>query len=172
MIEGKVGGLTVRWKTPPQGKSGIAVWVDAQGKEHSIRYQRDDQGLWIETPQGYVGFDVRKTVDEDGRSSVALLRRKHFGVTAGLQFLRPGELATGSSTKVKKGAKVKSQMPGKIVKILVAAGAEVKRGDRLMVMEAMKMENEIKAPQDGKILEVKVHEGQAVETGAELLKFV
>ena len=74
--------------------------------------------------------------------------------------------------RVKKGARVKAQMPGKIVRVLTVAGAEVKKGQALMVMEAMKMENEIKSPEDGVIKEIKVGEGQAVETGAELLSFL
>jgi biotin carboxyl carrier protein len=58
------------------------------------------------------------------------------------------------------------------VRILAKVGDTVSRGQSLMVMEAMKMENEIKSPQDGVIKEVKVSKGQAVETGAELLTFV
>ena len=56
-------------------------------------------------------------------------------------------------------------MPGKILRIHVASGAPVERGQPLMVMEAMKMENEIKATQAGVMGQIKVTEGQAVETG-------
>ncbi len=62
-------------------------------------------------------------------------------------------------------------MPGKILRVSVKPGDQVKKGQSIIVMEAMKMENEIKSPQDGVIKEVKVHVGQAVETGAELLSF-
>jgi biotin carboxyl carrier protein len=90
-----------------------------------------------------------------------------------VQFLKAGEQNDASAAgKVKKGARVKSQMPGKIVRILTAVGAEVKKGQSLMVMEAMKMENEIKSPQDGTIKDIRVTEGQAVETGAELIQFI
>jgi 3-methylcrotonyl-CoA carboxylase alpha subunit len=60
-------------------------------------------------------------------------------------------------------------MPGKIVRILVQAGAQVEKGQPLLVMEAMKMENEIRAAGAGKVSAVKVIEGQAVETGADLM---
>lgn len=63
-----------------------------------------------------------------------------------------------------------AKMPGKIVKIHAKVGAEVSKGDPVMVMEAMKMENEIRAPKDGTIASVLVKEGQAVETGALLLE--
>jgi biotin carboxyl carrier protein len=56
-------------------------------------------------------------------------------------------------------------MPGKIVRVLVAAGDEVSAGQGLVVMEAMKMENELTAPRAGRVKEVGAREGQAVETG-------
>ena len=57
-------------------------------------------------------------------------------------------------------------MPGKIVKVLVSPGDSVEAGRGLVVMEAMKMENELKATRGGTVQEIKVKEGQAVETGA------
>lgn len=64
---------------------------------------------------------------------------------------------------------IKSSMPGKIVKILVAEGDEVEQGQGLVVVEAMKMENEITAPKAGTISAVKVQPGLAVEAGAALI---
>jgi biotin carboxyl carrier protein len=59
-------------------------------------------------------------------------------------------------------------MPGKVVKVLVALGDEVKEGQPLVVVEAMKMENEMKSPRDGKVVELHVREGQTVEGNAKL----
>jgi len=59
-------------------------------------------------------------------------------------------------------------MPGKVVKVLVALGDEVKEGQPLVVVEAMKMENEMKSPRDGKVVELHVREGQTVESDAKL----
>jgi biotin carboxyl carrier protein len=64
---------------------------------------------------------------------------------------------------------VLSPMPGKVVKVLVAAGDVVKSGQGVVVVEAMKMENELKAPKDGKVKAVAVKEGQAVEAGQSLV---
>jgi biotin carboxyl carrier protein len=64
---------------------------------------------------------------------------------------------------------VQSPMPGKVVKVLVAVGDEVKSGQGVVVVEAMKMENELKSPKDGKIKAVAVKEGQAVEAGQSLV---
>jgi biotin carboxyl carrier protein len=64
---------------------------------------------------------------------------------------------------------VRSPMPGKVVKVLVSAGADVKAGAPVVVVEAMKMENELRAPRDGKVVAVKVAEGQAVEANQTLV---
>ena len=53
-------------------------------------------------------------------------------------------------------------MPGKVVRVLVKAGDEVKLGQGVVVVEAMKMQNEIKSPKAGRILEIRVSEGATV----------
>jgi len=60
-------------------------------------------------------------------------------------------------------------MPGKVVRVLVAPGAAVTEGQGLVVVEAMKMENELKSPKAGKVIEVFAKEGSAVEANAKLL---
>ena len=67
------------------------------------------------------------------------------------------------------GEVVKSPMPGNILKINVAQGQVVKEGDVLIVLEAMKMENEITAPKAGSIAQIAVSKGQVVETGSPLI---
>ena len=67
------------------------------------------------------------------------------------------------------GEPVKAPMPGNILKIHVAQGDAVKRGQVLLVLEAMKMENEIMAPRDGTVSQIVVSKGAQVETGADLL---
>lgn len=63
---------------------------------------------------------------------------------------------------------VSSPMPGNILAVNVTNGAAVKKGDVLMILEAMKMENEIMSPCDGTVLSVNVTKGASVETGAVL----
>ena len=63
------------------------------------------------------------------------------------------------------GEQVTSPMPGTILSINVAAGDTVKRGQVLMILEAMKMENEIMCPCDGKVASVNTSKGSSVESG-------
>ena len=65
--------------------------------------------------------------------------------------------------------RVTAPMPGKIVRVLVKAGDQVKAKQGLVVVEAMKMENELRAARDGRVREVPAAEGQLVEAGAVLL---
>lgn len=67
------------------------------------------------------------------------------------------------------GEKIAAPMPGTIVSVNVSEGQSVKKGDVLVVLEAMKMENEIKAPRDGSISSVAVSKGASVDTGATLV---
>ena len=66
------------------------------------------------------------------------------------------------------GETVTSPMPGTILDVKVAQGQAVKKGDVLLILEAMKMENEIMAPCDGTIASVNATKGSSVETGAVL----
>lgn len=67
------------------------------------------------------------------------------------------------------GEPVKSPMPGTILNVPVKVGQSVKAGDVLVVLEAMKMENEIKAGRDAVIASVAVSKGESVDTGAVLV---
>ena len=63
------------------------------------------------------------------------------------------------------GVKVNSPMPGKILAVKASVGQAVKEGDVLLILEAMKMENEVVAPQDGTVASINVSEGSSVESG-------
>lgn len=67
---------------------------------------------------------------------------------------------------------MKSPLPGKVLKVMATAGSSWKKGDTLLVIEAMKMENEILAPRDCAVGEVLVEANQTVKTGDALLKIV
>lgn len=64
--------------------------------------------------------------------------------------------------------KISAPMPGKILSVKTSVGAAVKKGDVLMILEAMKMENEIVASEDGTVASIDISEGASVEAGAVL----
>lgn len=74
--------------------------------------------------------------------------------------------AKPAAVKPGAGTAVNAPMQGTILKVAVTVGAEVKKGDLICLLEAMKMENEIFAPCDGKVTSVAVSAGQSVATGA------
>ena len=72
---------------------------------------------------------------------------------------------------VKKVNDVKAPMPGMVLNILVKEGDEVKKGDALIILEAMKMENILKSPSDGHIKKIAINKGVAVEKNQILIQF-
>ena len=78
----------------------------------------------------------------------------------------PAPAAPAAPAPAGAGAKVNAPMPGTILDVRVQNGAKVKKGDVLVILEAMKMENEIQAPCDGTVTSVCVKKGDSVETQA------
>lgn len=75
------------------------------------------------------------------------------------------------SLAAKKVNDVKAPMPGMVLNVLVSEGQEIKKGDALIVLEAMKMENILKSPTDGVVKKVAVNKGTAVEKNQILIQF-
>ncbi len=81
----------------------------------------------------------------------------------------PAAASVSAAPALAAGEVVKSPMPGNILKINVTVGQKVNEGDTLLVLEAMKMENEIAAPKAGTVAQIIVSKGAVVETGAPLV---
>jgi len=84
------------------------------------------------------------------------------------QLLKQLGLDNLASNKI---LQIKAPMPGLVLNVLVTAGAEVKKGDSLLVLEAMKMENMIKSPTDGVIKKIEIKQGDKVEKNQILINF-
>ena len=76
----------------------------------------------------------------------------------------------GGSNGTQKIEFIKAAMPGVVTKVLTSKGSRVKTGDGLLILEAMKMENQIKAKHDGTVEKILVSEGQTVDMGQKLIQ--
>lgn len=154
-----------QFKIEVNGKNGLASidgkpakvdssWVGGSSNNLSLILDSRSFDLRIEER------DDHFVVIHAGRRVICTVVDEHL---ADLQKL------AGLQEKPKGKTIVKSPMPGLIVKVLVAIGDVVSKGDRLVVVEAMKMENEVKAPSAGRITHIQAVKGDAVITGKELV---
>jgi biotin carboxyl carrier protein len=155
--------------------------VEVADRAHSLQVERTPDGrfhVWVDGAAFAV--DVRQTdvgfslVFEDGRSLEAaatpqaagewLVQLPHVDVEVVVDGQRHGRRGAGGPSGA--GAqRVNAPMPGRVVRVLVAVGDEVAHRQALVVVEAMKMENELGAPKAGRVTEIAVAEGVSVEAG-------
>jgi len=139
-VDGKVYGIDFE---SVSGQPVYSLIVD--GKSHeSYVYQTDD--IWQVLLRGRL-YPV--TVEDE--------REKRLRAAAGAGVAESGEF------------NLKAPMPGLVVAIPVSEGQEVKKGQVLLILESMKMQNELKAPRDGKVNRIKVKVGESVEQKQPLL---
>ncbi len=159
--------------------------VEVAGRAHTLQIERTPDGrfqVWVDGDAHAV--DVRQTdvglslVFEDGRSLEAaatsqaagewLVQLPHVDVEVVVDGQRHARRGAGGPS----GAgtqRVNAPMPGRVVRVLVAVGDEVAHRQGLVVVEAMKMENELGAPRAGRVTEIAVAEGVSVEAGRLLI---
>jgi biotin carboxyl carrier protein len=150
------------------------VRVEVRGE--AGRYQVTLDGVPLDVDFQPAGRDFASLI-VDGRSYEAGIVRRPDGYTVALTGatfdveLKDATRGEGASSRARHAGPIRitAPMPGKLVRLLVEAGQQVEAGQGLLVMEAMKMENELKAPRAGRVREVHAGERQAVETGALLL---
>jgi biotin carboxyl carrier protein len=136
--------------------AGVTHMVDALTLDHgAVSMLVDGQSYSVE-------------FDESGDDIVVTLRGlvTHIDVADDRKL----RLRAGSATFDAKGRQtVVAPMPGKVTRVLVKVGDEVQQGQGLVVVEAMKMENELKSPKAGTVVELFAQEGSAVENNARLV---
>jgi biotin carboxyl carrier protein len=152
--------------------------IEVAGESYIIDVQEITADRYQVTADGQE-FEVRLSGDED--LAEAAIRPDIRPLRAGQPVaatpprqapspLPPPAVAPGMPRSSQGAGMLTAPMPGKVLKVEVAEGARVTRGQSLIVLEAMKMKNSIRSPQDATVLEVLVQPGQSVAYGDALLR--
>ena len=172
-----------RVRTVSVVRKGALLHVELDGRAHVVDARRIDAGvlsLLVQAPGAPapvqsidVAFAVQAQAQRGAGDGGGDFDVHLAGRTLAVQVRQPGSF--GRQKKQGTGAagtgpqRVTAPMPGKIARVLVKAGDQVTAKQGLVVVEAMKMENELRAARDGRVRELSVSEGQSVDAGAVLL---
>jgi len=150
--------------------NGSVVPVEVEESAGRVRIRIDGQPTPIEVSSASEPGDSLLSLVIGGQSYEAQVRLEERQIWVELdgerfvfELVEPGSRPRASRSPAGGPAEVRAPMPGKVVKLLVAAGDAVEAGQGLLLFEAMKMQNEIRSPLAGKVLQVKAREGQVVE---------
>jgi biotin carboxyl carrier protein len=144
-------------------REGARVVAEVDGRTYELEAQATEPGGWLLRAGGRV-YECRvadgATADEAREVSIG---PQTFQIT----LIDPKRLRHTSSADAHAGgrAALQAAMPGKVVRVLVEAGAQVEAGDALVVVEAMKMQNELKSPKTGTVVELHAVAGATVNAG-------
>ncbi len=172
MEASRQGGGTALKLIARRDEENIDVEVERSGTGYRVRIG----DRWIEADFVDAGGHVRSLRLQDGTQFSLVHHRegnRHEITVSGnpifIEVIDPLALRRKRrEDEIGGGGLVKALMPGRVVRILVNKGDTIKRGAGLLILEAMKMENEIQAPVDGVVDQIFVEAGQTVEGGAEL----
>ena len=146
-----------------------------EGREEAVEARRGEGSILLAGERGRTIEAVVVRETGAGSAGTAGGSQRSYAVLIGARLysvrlfdpLRVGSI--GAALRREGPAEVRSVMPGKVAALLVQEGQEVKAGQGVVVVEAMKMENELPAPKDGRVTSVRVRSGETVEAGALLL---
>jgi biotin carboxyl carrier protein len=136
--------------------------VNVDGKNHTVDAHKLEADFYSILTEGR-SYEV--SVEPRGDA----YHVRHGAATQLVRLTDPSRRAREAGPDADGPEQVATQMPGKVVRVLVAEGDAVEAGQGLIVVEAMKMENEIAASKAGKVASLRVEPGQSVEGGAVLL---
>ena len=164
-------GGRLRHVTVSRTGDGFAVSVD--GRPHQVDFARiDAHALSLILDSGVSGGPQRPVYEttiapEAGGRLVVLVGSVPVAVR--LNGRRGGGRRQGRSAVGSGPQRIAAPMPGKVVRILVKAGDAVRARQPVVVVEAMKMENELRADRDGTVADIRTREGMSVDAGALLI---
>lgn len=147
-------------------KGDVIMTIESMKMENSIMAENDGKiaKIYVETGKSVMQDDKLVDMEISANATAAPVNATPKTAPAvAATAPKPTPVSAGS------GKPVKSPLPGSIIKILVTEGQAVKRGETLLTMESMKMENEIKAEKDGVVTAIKVTPGQNVMQDDDLL---
>lgn len=154
-------------------REGGRVFAEVGGRRYELEARALQEGEYLLLREGHVyecrvgaAAGVRGATGDGvgGRGTlvVAVGAREYEVTLTDTKHLRGARVAGGHDAG---RAQVAAPMPGKVVRVLVERGQEVEAGQGLVVVEAMKMQNELKAARDGRIVELRVATGDKVASG-------
>lgn len=142
---------------------GSTVTADICGRKYQLEVRQSDEQAMLLFESGRV-FEFRINPHHASHNvfDVTVRGNNHLVTVIDPRRLRTDE----DSDRHHHGtAEITAPMPGKVVRVLVEAGQEVEAGTGLVVVEAMKMQNEMKSPRAGAVVSIKVAAGDTVEAG-------
>lgn len=144
-------------------RDGERVVASIDGRQYELEGSEPEPGVFLFKKDGQI-FEA--SVSRKAKSDDTNLVRVKAGVHE-VRIIDPKRLrgTAGNDSDASGKAEIKTAMPGKVVRILVAEGDTVQKGDGVIVVEAMKMQNEMKSPKDGVIAAIKAAEGDTVGAG-------
>ena len=111
------------------------------------------------------GRTFRAVVEAGSEDGLVTADGREFLMTYETERHRLIKRFASAGTSAHSHMDIRASMPGMVVRIVAEEGTRVKRGEAVLILEAMKMENEIRSPIDGIVKELKVQQGRAVEKG-------
>jgi pyruvate carboxylase subunit B len=137
-----------------------------EGKEYNFELQKLNSGFFL-LKAGDCFFEIYSIKVSEDKYSVTLNGR-NFDILIRSELQEKAAKLIELKTESNHHSEIRSPMPGLILKVKKKIGEEVFLGEPVLILEAMKMENELRSPSKGRIREIFVKEGKAVEKGAVL----
>lgn len=139
------------------------VFAEIDGRRYELEVHESGVGAYLLISDGQV-FECRvEGRVESGKPVDVIVGTNSYSIL--LTDPRKLRSATATSAHGDNAARIIAPMPGKVVRILVEMGTEVAAGDGILVVEAMKMQNEMKSPKAGKVVALNVEPGATVNGG-------
>jgi biotin carboxyl carrier protein len=142
-------------------REGERLRARVNAREYDLEFSEPEQGVFLLKNDGKI-YEAAVSPTANDHISVRV-RNTEFEVAITDPKRLRGSAAVGEDASGK--AEIRTAMPGKVVRILKAVGDAVQKGDGVIVVEAMKMQNEMRSPKDGTISDIKVVEGETVSSG-------